>query len=316
MSYPDPGARIIRTHVNWDGAGQTLAGYLAARFTYRSKLEWEKVIAQGEITLNGKTAAPETPLALHDCIEYHPRELPEPPAILDYQLVYSDPEVLVIDKPGNLCVHPAGPFFRHTLWFLLQADFGKEIYFVNRLDRETSGLLLVARTSDIAAKLAKSPIDKQYFAAVYGQFPAQLFAEGYLYQDSASLIRKKRFFSLTAPAGIKSETASTSFTGLECEADFSLLSATLHTGRMHQIRATLASLGYPVVGDKLYGPDESCYIRQKSDELTAADRQKLRLERQALHSARLRFAHPRSGENLEFSSPCPAEFHPEALRRI
>lgn len=316
MNFPGPGARIIRTHVNWDGVGLSLLGYLAGRFTYRTKDEWTAVITQGEITLNGKAAAPETLLALQDCIEYHPRELPEPPAILSYKIVYSDADLLVVDKPGNLCVHPAGPFFRHTLWFLLQTDFGKEIYFVNRLDRETSGLLIVARTPECAAVLGKDKIEKHYFAAVYGKFPATLAAEGFLYRAPASLIRKKRLFSATAPEGIKSESASTRFTGVECCEDFSLVSARLGTGRMHQIRATLSSLGYPVVGDKLYGPDESCYIRQKSDDLTERDRKLLVLDRQALHSAELRFTHPKTGEVLTFSSPCPAEFHPEALRKI
>ena len=89
--------------------------------------------------------------------------------------------------------------------------------------------------------------------------------------------------------------------------DFSLLSARLLTGRMHQIRATLRGLGYPGVGDKLYGLDEQFYRRFALDTLTAEDRQTLKLDRQALHCCKLSFAHPVSGEILTFTSELPLE---------
>ena len=107
--------RIIRTTIDWSSAGLLLADMLAGRFTYRSRDEWCARIESGEITLNGKTVSPETVLSLHDRIEYRPGDITEPAADLNYRIVAESDSYLVIDKPGNLCMHPAGPFFKHTL---------------------------------------------------------------------------------------------------------------------------------------------------------------------------------------------------------
>ena len=311
----DPGERIVRCNVAWDSAGTTLLDYLATRFTYRTQNEWRPLIEDGTITVNSQNVAPEKVLALHDLIEYRPGELPEPPANFDYQIVFEDDSILVIDKPGNLCVHPAGPFFKNTLWYLLVPKYGKNIHFVNRLDRETSGLMIVAKNAQIAAAIDPERIEKIYAAAVYGDFPSEApSGVGFLYTSSSSLIRKMRFFAhekpLTAP---KAESASTNFSLLESNGKFSLVKAQLGTGRMHQIRATLRALGYPVVGDKLYGVDSNFYLKQKHDELTTDDRKKLILDRQALHAMELTFRHPISGENLFFRSEIPPEFFPDRL---
>lgn len=305
---PDPvGPRIIRTAVDWSGAGTVLADYLAGRFTYRSRAEWCERIETGEITVNDRPAPPETVLTLHDVIEYRPGELPEPPADLNCRIVFESPELLVIDKPGNLCVHPAGPFFRHTLWHLLRARYG-EVHFINRLDRETSGLMLAARNAAAAKLLSRrgQVQAKVYRAIVHGDFPETLDADGFL-RPAGGIIRKKRRFTFEMPERPPFETAVTKFACLRRGGGFSLVRAELGTGRMHQIRATLAALGYPVAGDKLYGPDERFYLKQRGDELTAADREALIFSRQALHSAELEFCDPASGEVRRFQSPLPAE---------
>ncbi|MBO5899826.1 MAG: RluA family pseudouridine synthase, partial [Lentisphaeria bacterium] len=103
------------------------------------------------------------------------------------------------------------------------------------------------------------------------------------------------------------ESAHTQLVPEICGKDFSLVRANPLTGRMHQIRATLCSFGYPVAGDKLYGVDETMFLRQSRDELTAADREKLLISRQALHSAHLEFIHPESRENMSFESELPDE---------
>ena len=301
----DLSQRIIRTSIDWSGNGLTLIDFLSGRFTYRSKEEWITRINSGEITLNNKIVPPETLLVLHDCVEYRPEDIEEPPADLDYRIVFEDGSLLVIDKPGNLCMHPAGPFFKHTLWHLLCSKYGT-IHFVNRLDRETSGLLLAVKEPKLAKKLAKSVSFKRYLAVVHGEFPEELLADGFLV-DANSVVRKKRKFVSQMPDNPPFESAKTAFVRQKYVNGMSLVEATLFTGRMHQIRATLFSLGFPVAGDKLYGPDERFYLKQSSGELSADDLAKLLISRQALHSAELEFIHPQSKEKLVFNSPLPAE---------
>lgn len=300
----DLSQRIIRSTIDWSGAGLVLADYLAGRFTYRSREEWCSRIVSGEITLNEKIVDPETILSLHDRIEYRPGDIEEPPADLDYRIVFEDEKILVIDKPGNLCMHPAGPFFKHTLWHLLCSRYGA-IHFVNRLDRETSGLLLAAKDAASAKKLSKNISGKKYQVIVHGDFPEKIDASGFLLSAN-SIVRKKRRFVRELPDSPPFESAETRFRKLASDGNLSLVEAELFTGRMHQIRATLHSLGFPVAGDKLYGLDENFYLKQRSDELTAADREKLLLPRQALHSAFLEFKDI-SGEVRQFFSPIPED---------
>ena len=296
--------RVIRSAVDWSSVGQTLVQFLASRFTYRSESEWRQRIASGEITVNGKPADPEYRLAMHDIIEYRPGDLPEPEADMNYKIVYEDGSLLVIDKPANLCVHPSGPFFRHTLWHLLSSRYG-EIHLINRLDRETSGLMLAAKDTKTAAKLT-SPgfrIGKEYLALVFGSFDHAIDAAGFLVPDRLSAVRKKRKFVFPdSPEAGSGESCRTLLRPEKSGKRFSLVRAMLETGRMHQIRATLFSLGFPLVGDKLYGPDESIFLKLRDNLVTDADREKLILDRQALHSARLAFRHPADGRELVFDS--------------
>jgi 23S rRNA pseudouridine955/2504/2580 synthase/23S rRNA pseudouridine1911/1915/1917 synthase len=299
--------RKVRSTIDWSCCGQTLLNYLVSRFPYRDSGGWRQVIESGEITVNGRLEAPEKILQLHDQVEYQPKELPEPPAEMHYKIVFEDPDLLVIDKPGNLCVHPAGPFFKHTLWHMLCSKYG-EIHFVNRLDRETSGLLLAAKDPKTAKLLAKSVAAKRYKVIVHGEFPESADAEGFLLSAN-SIVRKKRRFVKDMPENPPFESCRTRFVRECFNGTLSLLQAELFTGRMHQIRATLFSMGFPVAGDKLYGMDERFYLKQRSGELTDADREILMIPRQALHSAELEFIHPDNREKMTFSSPLPTGLH-------
>ena len=303
--------RIIRTSADWSCVGLKLIDYLAGRFTYRDAAAWREVIAAGEIMVNHAPAKPEQTLEMHDLIEYLPRELPEPEAELNYGVLYEDDDLLVVDKPGNLCMHPSGPFFRHTLWHLMCSRYG-DIHFVNRLDRETSGALIAAKTKAAAAKLQKSAarIVKTYLVLVHGDFSQTVDAAGFLIADTHSEVHKKRRFVTALPEGAANvESCRTLLTPAGSHAPgFTLVEAKLFTGRMHQIRATMHSLGYPVVGDKLYGVDEKLYLKIRDGAFSPEERAKLILPRQALHSSRIEFDHPRSGERMAFTAPTPEIF--------
>lgn len=306
--------RRLYSHVAEVEDGAALADYLAAHFARFDRAGWMQAVDAGLVTVNGRPAVPETPLKRHDCVAYFPPEAPEPDANLTFRVVHEDADLLVIDKPGDLCVHPTGPFFRNTLWHLVGSEYG-EIRFVHRLDRETSGLVVAARTHRAAAAMDNggTPVRKEYLALVTGDFRGRVHAEGYLVHDKSSEVRKKkRFVFADSPEAAEvrlDPTAETAVTELSAESlvppDMTLVRAILGTGRQHQVRATLHSLGFPLAGDKLYGPDERLFLKIKSQTLTDADRALLRFKRQALHAAVLEFRHPFTGENLRFESPFP-----------
>lgn len=284
-----------------------LVQFLAGRFTYRTVEEWFERINSGEITLNGKPVSPEYILQMHDRIEYHPQDIPEPPARKDYRIIFEDESILVIDKPGNLCVHPSGPFYQNTLWYLLRQNY-PHIHFVNRLDRETSGLLLAAKSPEAARKIAEMDAvsNKTYLAVVHGKFTEKIDAAGFLVSAN-SVIRKKRQFIKENPEELPGETSVTYLSPEKSGENFSLVRAVLGTGRTHQIRATLYSLGFPLVGDKLYGVDENFFLKQKSEDFTPEELAQLILKRQALHAESFTLLHPATGEKMYFSAPLPGE---------
>jgi 23S rRNA pseudouridine955/2504/2580 synthase/23S rRNA pseudouridine1911/1915/1917 synthase len=306
--------RQLYSHVPEAEDGAILADYLAAHFSRFDRAGWVQSTEAGLVTVNDSPAAPETALKKHDRVGYFPPETPEPDAVLDYRVVYEDADLLVIDKPGDLCVHPTGPFFRHTLWHLVGSKYG-EIRFVHGIDRETSGLVVAARTRRAAAAMDNggTPVRKEYLALVTGDFRGRVHAEGFLVHDKTSAVRKKkRFIFADSPeaASIQLDpSAETAVTDLIEEShvppDMTLVRAILGTGRQHQVRATLFSLGFPLAGDKLYGPDERLFLKIKSQSLTDADRALLRFKRQALHAAELEFRHPFTGGTVHCESPFP-----------
>ena len=312
--------RRLYSHVRETEDGAALPDYLAAHFSRFDRAGWIRAIEAGLVTVNDRPAAPGMTLKRHDRVDFLPPETPEPDARLDFRVVYEDADLLAIDKPGDLCVHPTGPFFRHTLWHLVGSRYG-EIRFVHRIDRETSGLVIAARTRRAAAAMDNggTPVHKEYLALVTGDFRGRVRAEGYLVHDRASEVRKKKRFVFAdspeaAPVRLD-PTAETAVTDLaevsHVPPDLTLVRAVLGTGRQHQVRATLHSLGFPLAGDKLYGPDERLFLKIKSRTLTDADRARLRFGRQALHAAVLEFRHPFTGETVRCESPFPwADFGP------
>ena len=302
--------RVSRIKLPPDVKGHSILDYLSGRFTYLTRDGWEHAIHEGRVTLDGETATLDSVLAWNQILEYLPPDRPEPEVNTDVKLVFACDDYVVLNKPPNLPCHPAGGFFLHTLWALLKEGRVEgvppmeQIHFISRIDRETSGLVLLARTPQFHTRACKMIHQegtlKQYLAVVHGSFPDELEANGWLYHDPNCPVEKRRAFSLEKPS-VKAENAYTSFYCIRRSEDLSLVEATLHTGRYHQIRATLCCLGYPLLGDKMYGLDETIYIRFANHCMTDEDRQKLRIDRQALHAWRLHF------DGHLFEAPLPPD---------
>lgn len=298
-------------------AGQQLLDFISRRFTYRSRKEWRTELTANRFLINNSRARAEDILAAGDQLVYLMPPLVEPPVDCGYAVLHEDADLLVINKPAPLPCHPGGRFFAHTLWALLKENHGlADPRLVNRLDRETSGIVLVAKNKAAARQcqqqFAERRVEKVYLVVVEGNFPDTPIAmkvDGWLGLDPGNSIRKKmRLFpekNNASPEAVKSSTSFRRLFGV-LDGSLSLLEARPYTGRCHQIRATLLSLGFPVVGDKLYGVDEELFLRFQEDRLSSADLTCLRLPRQALHASSLRLCHPTTGREIEFLSPFPS----------
>jgi 23S rRNA pseudouridine955/2504/2580 synthase/23S rRNA pseudouridine1911/1915/1917 synthase len=306
----------MRHTVRREHSGSALAAFLATRFPYHCLAEWAALADGGAVLVNGAPARPDLELGENDVVLYSPDGAAEPAVDRAVSVLYEDRDIMVVAKSGNLPAHPAGRYFRNTLWGVLREDLGvEEPSIINRLDRETSGVTLVARHS-AAARACRRQFDdrsvtKTYLAVAEGDFAAPARARGYMGPCPGSAIRKKRRFEPSAAdgpgPGREAQWADTEFFPEERRGALTLVRAVPRTGRLHQIRATLLALGRPVAGDKLYGLDEGVFLRFVEDRLTRSDAALMRLGRQALHAAELSFLHPADGRPMTVAAPLPAD---------
>ncbi|GCA66521.1 putative RNA pseudouridine synthase YjbO [Mediterraneibacter butyricigenes] len=218
-----------------------------------------------------------------------PNILPVP---IPFDLVYEDEDLLVVNKPAGMPVHPSAKNHDNTLanalaWYYQEQGLPFVFHCTNRLDRDTSGLVLVARHSYSATRIAQMTknreIHREYRAIVRGiPAPSEGTIDAPLGRKAGSIIERTVDFE-------QGEPAITHYQVVESKNSHSLLALQLETGRTHQIRIHLKHLGYPLVGDYLYNPDMEF------------------INRQALHAYHLRFSHPVTGEKMEFTAPLPED---------
>lgn len=301
----------IRTFTIDAADAQTrLDAYLASHIEGWSRARLQRLIDAEDVLVNGKPSKPSYKLREHDELEV---ELTAPsivsfvPEAIPIEIVYEDETLVVVNKPAGLVVHPAAGIHSGTLANALAYHFqqlpdsgaGVRPGIVHRLDRDTSGLLVVAKTEAALEHLSDQFRDrtvfKSYVALVHGRVSTD---SGRIDQPLARDPANR-----TRMAVVRGGRSALSLYRVRQRFDrFTLLDVELKTGRTHQIRVHLAWLKHPVVGDETYGAGRDNTIQDAK--LRAHVRN---LGRHFLHAERLAFTHPETGERVEFNSPLPPE---------
>ncbi len=291
-------------------AGWRLDKYLCAKIRRLSRSRVQRIIEKDLIS--DRPMKPSTLVKPGLKFRLRRRVLDEPEAPDDVVELYRDDAILVLDKPAGLPIHPTARYHHQTLVALLQRKYGPEhrAYPAHRLDRETSGLLVCARTAEASRVLMRAfadrRVDKEYLAICEGHPPENAFEVDAPIAEGGRLVRIA--VRIDPEQGRPSLTRFQVLERFEREGEpFSLLRCFPQTGRLHQIRVHLKHAGFPVVGDKIYGPDEGYFDRFSRRCLEPEAYDRLRLDRHALHAAKIRFAHPIDGRLMEFDSPLPED---------
>ena len=286
-------------------AGQRL-DKAVAELTYLSRSLANEQIKDGRILVNGQAKKAKYAVKEGDIIYY---ELPEPEVVeyvaedIPLEIVYQDEDVAVINKPQGMVVHPSAGHTSGTLVNALMYHI-QDLSGINgvlrpgivhRIDKDTSGLLMIAKNDQAHVALADELKDKKslrkYWAIVHGNLPND---RGVIEAPIGRSEKDRKKQAVTA----KGKPALTRFQVLERFGDYTLVELQLETGRTHQIRVHMAYIGHPVAGDEVYGP-----------------RKTLKGHGQFLHARTLGFTHPRTGEVLEFTAEAPAIFQ-ETLEKL
>jgi 23S rRNA pseudouridine1911/1915/1917 synthase len=298
---------MITLTVSRETAGTRLDRFLAKELADFSRARLQTLIRAGFVRLNGKPPRPRDLVRNGDVVELDEPAIEKIEAKAEYialEIIFEDDDLLVLNKPAGLVMHPGAGHQQHTLVNALLAHCqnlsgigGRERPgIVHRLDKETSGCVVVAKNDsthrDLSKQFAARTMEKIYLALVAGVLrkPTGVI--------DAAIARHPVHRQRMSIGRNRGRTAKTEYRVLRASHEISLLECTLHSGRTHQIRVHLHHLGHPVLGDKLYGGKHAGTFA-----------------RQMLHAWKLAFRHPRTAEVMKFEAPIPPDFA-EAMRQL
>lgn len=287
------------------GAGLTLLDFYAQRYQHSSRDVWQERIETGQVRLAGQRVSPTMILVQGQRLTYYRPPWQEPDVPLTFGILYEDEDVLVVNKPSGLPVLPGGGFLEHTLLHQLRQQFPQATPLpIHRLGRGTSGVMLMARSHQTRAHLCEQMRDRQMrkvYRALVG--PAQVdpaLPDQFEVTDAIGKVPYPglEYVYAATPTG---RFAHSIGEVLQRRPDSTLLSVTILTGRPHQIRIHLATVGYPLLGDLLYVAGG-----QPRSQSTAIEPLPVPGDcGYLLHAFSLEFIHPRTGLNMEWISQPP-----------
>jgi 23S rRNA pseudouridine1911/1915/1917 synthase len=298
----------VRFAVADDDDGTRLDRFLVSVLPEHSRSRIQRLIKDGHVQVAGREAKSNQPVKAGQQVSV---EIPEPadaglaPEALPLAIVYQDHDLVVVDKPAGMVVHPAAGHASGTLvnallhWVDDLSGIGgeKRPGIVHRLDRGTSGLMVAAKHDaaheELARQFREREVEKEYVALVWGVVQAGRRIDTPIGRDPAD--RKK----MSTRARRSREAVTRIVRADHLHPTLTLARVAIHTGRTHQIRVHLSAIGHPIVGDPLYG---GIHRRVPGDLKPVTH-----LDRPFLHAARLAFKHPSDGRRMEFTSPLPAD---------
>lgn len=322
--------------------GKRLDQILHQRYKNFSRTLWQKRIARREVSVNQLYCRPSRKMNKYDIVVFLYPQPQERDVNRQITTLYEDNYLLVVNKPTNLPVHASGAYQKNNLLDVLKETQSCTLHLVHRLDRETSGALLLAKDKKSAAHLArqfyKHKVYKEYHALLRGHLAASYNADGWIGAQKEKTYLDYQKFRMQvfyendtflkkqlAARNIKSKgfdvtlfkKARCQFYALEyfsfadaCHArhDITLARVVLHSGRTHQIRATALAIGFPLLGDKLYGGKPCLMQKFVEEKLSPQELDFLRLSHTALHCRALGFIHPHTQKKIFVQSPYAHEF--------
>jgi len=296
----------LKTVVHHSLANRPILEFLCTRFRYLPRETWIKRLATGRILLNGRVPTADEVVHRGDVVEYT-IDVIEPKVDFSYEVLHSDDDILVVSKSGNIPVHASGRYIRNTLIARLRNDTDQKVALAHRIDRETSGIVVLTRNRRAARALgdafARGLVDKTYVGVVRGdpawtalQIDTPLGRIGKLHPVPRSVVDRKTGKSAVTRVAV-----------VERFGPATLVEARPLTGRTHQIRAHLESVGHPIVGDKIYGVPAALLREITEHPSSVRSRAHLALPRHALHHARVAFPRPGTGARIAIECPLPSD---------
>jgi 23S rRNA pseudouridine1911/1915/1917 synthase len=299
-------------------ARQRLDVFLAHEFRRTSRTRTQHIISLSAFDPHGKPLKSNHRLKPEELVVLWRAPWDEEPVPTDIPTVYEDEHLLVVNKPAGVPVHPTARYHHNTVIRLLKSERpGEWLSLAHRIDRETSGVLILSKTPEADRRVKRTleqreGVEKRYLAITWG-VPELSGEKSFRLERNMELDARHntgvRMHIVPDGQGLW---ACTRFAvqaerrSLEGK-PYALVRCDLETGRQHQIRLHLASLGTPIVGDKLYGPDDSLFAKGADGELLPEDFQLLELPRHALHAYELELPHPMTGELLKLEAPLPRD---------